>query len=160
MRTIPIMRSLMVALALVVIPTLVALAIEREPGTGIPEILQQSAPVQQDLHETNDDARQGTWVQQITNSVNMYQTTYPASNFTPYLEKLTVVRDAVRNGDRRLVKGQMTAFFTMLAKRSHGIDQAPAEELSNLSRMVAPLEEYGIAVPKTAAETHGAMFIP
>ena len=45
MHTTSIIRSLMIALALVVIPTFVALAIEREPGTGIPEILQQSALV-------------------------------------------------------------------------------------------------------------------
>ena len=160
MRTLPIISSLMVALALVVIPTFVALAIAPEPGTGIPEILQQPAPAQQDRQEATDDAGQGAWVQQITDSVNMFQITYPASNFTPYLEKLAVVHDAVRHGDRRLVKGQMTAFFTMLARRSHGIDQAPAEELSHLSRIVAPIEEYGIAVPKAVAETHGAMLIP
>ena len=83
MRTLPIISSLMVALALVVIPTFVALAIAPEPGTGIPEILQQPAPTQQDRQEASDDAGQGAWVQQITDSVNMFQLTYPASNFTP-----------------------------------------------------------------------------
>ena len=160
MGTTLITRSIMAVLALVLIPTLIALAGEQAPGTGIPEVMQAPAPAQQDPPEANDESRQGAWVQEITSSVNMYQSTYPTSNFTPYLEKLTVVRDAVRNGDRPMVKGQMTAFFTILAKRSHGINEGAAEELFNFSCMVTPIQEYGIGVPRTAAETHGTMLIP
>ena len=86
MGTTLIIRNIMAALALVLTPTLVALAREQAPGTGIPEVMQETVPAQQDPREANDESRQGAWVQAITNSVNMYQSTYPTSptsNFTP-----------------------------------------------------------------------------
>ena len=67
-----------------------------------------------------------------------------------------LVRDAVGTGNRRAVKNEMGAFFNMLLKRDHGISGVAADELINFSRMVTPIEEYGISVPKSGSDQYGS----
>jgi hypothetical protein len=98
--------------------------------------------------------RPAGWVEEIQNSLQTYKASYPTSNFEPYLKTLGRVQDAAQRGDRRMVKTEMTGFFKMLARRSHGIDDVAADELTNFAQMVTPLEEYGIAMPRSGASQY------
>jgi len=131
-------------------------AAEQPPGEGIPDIMAtQSSMIQRDASVTGNSA-QSTWLREIRNSLDAYTVTYPSSNFAPYQTKLNLVGDALSRGDRRAVKVEMGAFFKMLAKRSHAINEGAADELSNLAQMVTPIQEYGIQVPKFGAERYGS----
>jgi hypothetical protein len=87
-------------------------------------------------------------VDDIVNALGSYfKVHYPTSDFTSYLKKLTLVRDAEDRGDRRTVEVEMGAFFTMLTNRSQGISTGAADEVANFARTVMPVQEYGIFFP-------------
>lgn len=130
-------------------------AADQSPGSGIPEIMGTQPSAQPEMSSVRPAPAQSTWVDDIRNSLGIYKANYPASDFSPYLAKLDLVRNALGRGDRRAVKVEMGAFFRMLAKRDHGISDVAAEELTNFAQMVTPLEEYGIAVPRSAAGQYG-----
>jgi len=130
-------------------------AAEQPPGEGIPDIMAAQSSMMRDASSTGN-AAQSTWLREIRNSLDAYTVTYPSSNFAPYQTKLNLVGDALSRGDRRAVKVEMGAFFKMLAKRSHGINEGAADELSNFAQMVTPIQEYGIQVPKFGAEHYGS----
>lgn len=88
------------------------------------------------------------WVDELSNSIVFYKATYPTTNFAPYEQKLSTVRDAVGKGDKAVVRKEMGAWLQMLRARAHGIHDVAADELFNFSLMVAPIEEYGISVPQ------------
>ena len=88
-----------------------------------------------------------TWCDEILNSVAFYKSLYPTSNWEPYNEKLILVREALAKGDKRVVRTEMSKFFSMLRKREHGIHDVGADELLNFAAMVTPIQEYGISVP-------------
>ncbi|MGH7232131.1 MAG: hypothetical protein ACREJU_12345 [Nitrospiraceae bacterium] len=92
----------------------------------------------------------GTWADELTNSLNVYKANYPTSNWDPYEQKLTLVKEALGRGDQRVVKVEMGKWFKMLRNRDHGISEVAAEELYNFGVMVTPLQEYGIAIPSPA----------
>lgn len=87
------------------------------------------------------------WIDELTNSLTFYKTTYPGSGWDPYAKKLAVVRDAVNRGDQGTVKTEMGAFFKMLRTRAHGINDVAADELYNFAVMVTPIQEYQISIP-------------
>lgn len=91
-----------------------------------------------------------TWVDDIANSLAFSKTNYPTSNWEPYSQKLGIVQDAVRRGDQRVIKAEMSKWFKMLRVRDHGISDVAADELFNFSLMVTPIQEYGISVPAPA----------
>lgn len=93
---------------------------------------------------------QSNWADEILNSLSFYKTNYPASNWEPYKDKLIMVREALGKGDKRVVKTEMSNFFSMLRKRAHGIHDVGADELLNFAAMVTPIQEYGISVPPPA----------
>ena len=128
------------------VPTLASEAGESFSTGGIPEFLTVPQPSDHNAPITVGTPAQAGWVGEIRNSLGIYTANYPASNFAPYLAKLDLVRDAVDRGDRRVVKTEMAAFFTMLVKRDHGISDVAADELANFSQMVTPMAEYGIPV--------------
>lgn len=102
---------------------------------------------------------QSTWVNDIMEALRMYfKANYPKDDFAPYLKKLNLIRDGLGRGDRRTVKLEMGAFFTMLTNRSHGISEGAAEELTNFARMVMPVQEYGIFFPRSGPEDTGQRF--
>ena len=70
-----------------------------------------------------------TWVDEISNSLHVYQTNYPNSNWEPYSHKLDVVKQAVTSGDQRAVKSEMGKWFKMLRAREYGISDVAADEL-------------------------------
>lgn len=93
----------------------------------------------------------GAWAEQLSNAIGIYKANYPASNFDPYIKKLAQVQDALTRGDRQAVKTEMIAYFKMLDTRASGISEVASVELVNFSKMVVPLQEYGIAVPRSGA---------
>ena len=149
---------LLTSLALIPgLPVLFTHAAAMPPGSGIPEIMTVAQPPGEPQAVTAAGTpAQTAWVQEIKNSLAMYKTNYPASNFAPYVTKLDLVRDAVSTGNRRAVKTEMGAFFKMLAKRDHGISGVAADELTNFAQMVTPMEEYGIAVPRSGPAQYGS----
>ncbi len=96
---------------------------------------------------------QTTWVDEITNSLAFYKANYPTSNFEPYTQKLTRVRDALRGGNKQAVRTEMGNWFKMLRSRAHGINDVAADELFNFAVMVTPIEEYGISIPSPPTPT-------
>lgn len=88
-----------------------------------------------------------TWVDEIGNSLTFYKANYPTSNFEPYLEKVSMVREALGRDDRQAVRTEMNKFFSMLRTRAHGINDVAADELFNFCLMVTPIQEFGISVP-------------
>ena len=93
------------------------------------------------------------WIDDIANSVSFYKTNYPDSNWEPYSNQLRLVRRAVQHGNQGAVKTEMNKWLQMLRHRDHGIDEVAADELFNFSLMVAPVQEYGIAVPAQVGGT-------
>ncbi len=91
-----------------------------------------------------------TWADDIANSLAFSKTNYPTSNWEPYSQKLGVVQDALRRGDQRIIKAEMSKWFKMLRARDYGISDVAADELFNFSLMVTPTQEYGISVPAPA----------
>lgn len=92
--------------------------------------------------------QQGTWTNEIANSLTLYESLYPSSNFKPYNVQLTRVEAAVNKGDKKGVRTEMRKWFKMLRKRAHGIDGIAADELLNIAVMVTPLQQYNISVPR------------
>lgn len=92
-------------------------------------------------------AQNNNWIDEITNSLAFYKTTYPTTNFDPYVQKLDLVKNALAQGDQRTVRVEMSKWFKMLRNRDHGINDVAADELLNFAAMVAPIQEYGISVP-------------
>jgi hypothetical protein len=90
---------------------------------------------------------QTNWIDELTNSVSFYKSSYPTSDWDPYLGKLTVVKDAVDRGDQALVRKEMGKWFKMLKNREHGIHDVAADELYNFALIVTPIQEFNIAVP-------------
>jgi hypothetical protein len=93
---------------------------------------------------------QGTWVDEIGNALTFYKASYPNSNWDPYIQEITLVRDALGRGDQRVIKKEMGTFFKMLRVRAHGISDVAADELYNFAVMVTPLQEYNISLPASA----------
>jgi len=89
------------------------------------------------------------WVDDMRNSLGIYMWNHPTSQLNPYLETLTLVRDAVDRGDRRTVKLEMDTYFTMLALRAQGISEAEAKDLSAVAVQVTPAQAYGIVIPRS-----------
>lgn len=129
---------------------------DESSGAGIPDILAAPLVMPEHIPMIVDGGAQVTWLKEIKNSLDAYTVSYPSSNFAPYQTKLSLVGDALSRGDRRGVKLEMGALFKMLAKRSHGINEGAADELSNFAQMVTPIQEYGIPVPKLGAEQYGS----
>lgn len=96
-----------------------------------------------------------TWVDEIGNSLHVYQTNYPTSNWEPYSHKLDVVKQAVTSGDQKTVKSEMGKWFKMLRVREHGINDVAADELFNFSLLVTPIQDYGISVPTSGGTEIG-----
>lgn len=93
---------------------------------------------------------QTNWVDELTNSVNFYKTNYPNSNWDPYLSELNLVKEALAQGDQRIVRNKMGKWFKMLRNRDHGIHDVAADELFNFALMVTPIQEFNISVPAPA----------
>jgi hypothetical protein len=118
------------------------------PGAGIPEFMGAQPASGHHAPTTGVVPARSTWVDDIANALGPYfKAHYPTSDFTSYLKKLTLIRDAEERGDRRTVEVEMGAFFTMLTNRSQGISEGAADEVANFARAMMPVQEYGIFFP-------------
>jgi hypothetical protein len=147
MRTYRFIRCTSIIAALALIPWFLVLsanAADQSPGAGTP-----SQETKQAFTEGVATA-QGTWVNELANSLKNYKATYPASNFDPYTEKLSTVRTALDSGNKAKVRAEMGMVLKMLRTRAHGINDIAADELFNYWVMVTPIADYRIAVPPPA----------
>jgi hypothetical protein len=87
------------------------------------------------------------WVDDMRNALGRYMWTHPASPLSPYLDTLTLVRDAVGREDRGMVKREMETYFGMLAIRAQGITEPEAKALSAVALRMTPVQAYGISIP-------------
>ena len=160
MRTYLFIRRTVLAASLTLIPwvPLLSTPAAGQPA-GIPEIMEAQPSIHQDAPVLGLAPVQATWVDDIMNALRSYfRANYPTSDFTSYLKKLTLVRDAVDRGDRRTVGVEMGAFFTMLTNRSHCISKGAADEVANFARIVMPVQEYGIFFPRSGPEQYRDFF--
>jgi hypothetical protein len=127
-------------------------AAEEHTG-GIPDVMAPPLPQSSPSFATD-------WVDQIHSTLKMYQANYPTSNFVPYLESIQRVKDKAGQGDRQGVRADMTTFFKMLSTRAHKMNEVAAEELSNFSQMVAPMDEYAIPAPRSGVTQYGTELPP
>jgi len=135
------------------LPALSTQAADHVPGTGIPEFMGAQPASGHHAPTTVVVPARATWVDDIANALGPYfKAHYPTSDFTSYMKKLTLVRDAEERGDRRTVEVELGAFFTMLTNRSQGISEGAADEVANFARAVMPTQEYGIFFPNGPAQ--------
>ena len=152
------MRWMILVPALAIIPWLPLLctrAADQIAEAGTPTQERTSAfmgaepPVRHEASRAGHTPATVVWVDDMRNSLGIYMWNHPASQLTPYLETLTLVRDAVGRGDRQTVKLEMDMYFTMLAMRAQGISEAEAKDLSAVALQVTPTEAYGIVIPRS-----------
>jgi hypothetical protein len=146
--------GLLTSLALICwLPARSTQAVVHVPGAGIPEFMGAQPASGHDAPTTGVVPARATWVDDIANALGPYfKAHYPTSDFTSYLKKLTLIRDAEEHGDRRTVEVEMGAFFTMLTNRSQGISKDAADEVANFARAMMPVQEYGIFFPNGLAQ--------
>lgn len=90
------------------------------------------------LSWTGTAVAQETWADEVLNALTFYKSSYPASNFDPYVEAVGTIRDGLRRGEQPLVHAQTERLLRMLRTRAHGIDDVAADELANLVISVRP----------------------
>jgi hypothetical protein len=135
------------------LPALSTQAADHLPGAGIPEFMGAQPASGHTAPATVVVPARATWVDDIANALGPYfKAHYPTSDFTSYLKKLILVRDAEERGDRRTVEVELGAFFTMLTNRSQGISEGAADEVANFARAMMPVQEYGIFFPNGLAQ--------
>jgi hypothetical protein len=147
MRTYRFIRLTVILAALAMIPWLPMLfanAADQSPGAGTPSQETKQASTE------GIATAQGTWVDELANSLKNYKATYPASNFDAYTEKLSKVRTALDSGNKEKVRAEMGMVLKMLRTRAHGINDIAADELFNYWVVVTPIAEYKVSVPPPA----------
>ena len=107
MRTYQFIRRMVILTSLALLcglPALSTQAADYLPGAGIPEFMGAQPASGHNAPTTGVAPVEATWVDDIANALGSYFTAhYPTSDFTSYLKKLTLVRDAEDRGDRRTV---------------------------------------------------------
>jgi hypothetical protein len=152
MRTFLFIGRIVIFTSLALICGLPALSTEAAaylPGASVPEFMGGQPASGDNAPTTVVVPVPATWVDDIMNALGSYfKTNDPTFDFTSYLKRLTLARDAENRGDRRTVEVEMGAFFTMLTNQSLGISEGTADEVANFARALMPAQEYGIFFPK------------
>ena len=78
------------------------------------------------------------WLDELKDSVIFYQAHYPEGNWSPYIEKLTLVKTGVYRGDQELIKTAMKDFLVMLQSGAYGINGIAAHALRWLALGLQP----------------------
>jgi hypothetical protein len=151
MRTFLFIGRIVILTSLVLIwglPALSAQAANYLPGAGVPEFMGGQPTFGDNAPTTVVVPVQATWVDDIMNALGSYfKANDPTYDFTSYLKRLTLARDAENRRDRRTVEVEIGEFFTMPTNRSLGISEGAADEVANYARAVMPVQEYGIFFP-------------
>jgi hypothetical protein len=96
------------------------------------------------------------WGDEILNAVSFYKTTYPNSNWDPYMNQATKIRDAIDRKDHKAVKTAMNQFLKMLTNRAHEINDVAADDLLNFtlstSLVMRPIDEGGVSATVAGLE--------
>ena len=101
------------------------------PGAGVPEFMGVQPASGDNAPATVAVPTQATSVDDIMSALGSYfKANDPTFDFTSYLKRLTLARDAENRGDRRTVEVEMGAFFTMLTNRSLGMSEGAADEVA------------------------------
>lgn len=69
------------------------------------------------------------WLDELRETLVIYQTFYPEGDWSPYLEKLDVVKEGIDHANSRMIATAMEEFFTMLRSQAHGINGIAAHAL-------------------------------
>jgi hypothetical protein len=69
------------------------------------------------------------WLDELRETLMIYQTFYPEGDWIPYLEKLRVVKEGIDHADSRVIETAMEEFFTLLRSQAHGINGIAAHAL-------------------------------
>lgn len=88
------------------------------------------------------------WVYELGDSLMFYQMKYPGGNWTPYIEKLDLVKEGLDRGNPAIVRLALDSFLTMLRTRDHGIDAAAAHDLYHTSLDVIAFQRVLTAGPE------------
>ncbi len=159
MRTYLFIGRTVLATSLALIPWIPGLSTQAaDQPAGNPEIMGAQPSIRYDAPVLKLAPAQATWawVDDIADALGSYfKANYPQDDFAPYLKKLSLIQDGLGRGDRRTVKLETGAFFTMLTNRGHGISEGAAEELTNFAKMVMTVQEYGIVFPRSGPEQYG-----
>jgi hypothetical protein len=107
---------------------------------------------------TDNSPRQANWISEIRNAVAIQKQSNPESNFGPYLKSLNAADEGLARGDKQTVRKEMSSFFQMLSKHK-GINEGSATELTNFAQMVAPVQEFGIAIPRSTADEYSTTVV-
>ena len=94
-----------------------------------------------------------TWADDLDHRLSTYlKKKYPSYDFTPYIEELDRLRDALDRGDRWAVKHEMGVFLKMLTSRAHGLGDDAAQDLRDLAEQTMPADEFAIVYPGSTVE--------
>ena len=78
------------------------------------------------------------WLDELRDMLVTYQAVYPEGNWTPYLEKLTMVKEGIDHADQQLINRAMEDFLLMLRSQAHGINGMAAHALYWLALGLQP----------------------
>jgi hypothetical protein len=99
------------------------------------------------------------WGDELLNAITFYKGAYPNSNWDPYVDQATKVRDAIDRKDEKAVKAEMNRFLKMLSNRAHEINDVAAEDLLNFalstSLTMRPIEEGSVSTAIASSEEFG-----
>ncbi|WP_447984914.1 hypothetical protein [Nitrospira sp. Nam74] len=88
------------------------------------------------------------WLDELRDTLAIYQAFYPEGDWSPYLEKLNVVGQGITHGDSRMIATAMEEFFTMLRSQAHGINGIAAHALYWIALGLQPHDPaFATAVP-------------
>ena len=69
------------------------------------------------------------WLDELRETLVIYQAFYPEGDWSPYLEQLNVVKKGIDHADSRMIATAMEEFFSMLRSQAHGINGIAAHAL-------------------------------
>lgn len=96
-----------------------------------------------------------TWIDQFKNTVLFYQQSDPNSDWQPYLDQVTTIRDGLAANDDAAVQSAQGELISMLTTRANGINEGAADDLFQMmtSREIEPFYEMLVSVPDHAINT-------
>jgi hypothetical protein len=78
------------------------------------------------------------WLDELRETLVIYQGYYPEGNWSPYLEKLTLVKEGIDQANQQLINVAMEEFLLMLRSQAHGINGMAAHALYWLALSLQP----------------------
>lgn len=89
------------------------------------------------------------WLDELRDTLVTYQALYPEGNWSPYLEKLTLVKEGIDHANPRMVATAMEEFLIMLRSQAHGINGMAAHALYWIALGLQPHDPAFASVAET-----------